>query len=241
MTCSSNYFLYSGAGNLFAIVERVISSAEAVAICKESLADGVLVLKNKSELAIFNCDGSQASCCGNGLRCIAAYLCGGKNQRKTIGMRSGSYEVWMDDEGQACVKFPLPKNIIWNLKIDKTLAHYLNTGVAHLVTFVEDIENIDLNKIGVYFSSHPSLPSRANVDIVNLKSNHLYIRTFELGVEGETLSCGTGSVAAAYVAKNLYKIPSPIILHARSGDLLKAIFTPDEENIILSGPAVPKY
>src|SRR5258708_881670 len=99
---------------------------------------------------------------------------------------------------------PIQENKNWTL-------HFLNSGVPHLVTFIDDIDALNILEIGSYFRNHEKFaPHGANVNFIDI--NSFKIRTFERGVEAETLACGTGATASAYAMHKIYNIKMPIKL-----------------------------
>lgn len=230
------YILYSGAGNTFAIVEQPISSREATLLCEACQADGVIFPQNVFQMRIFNRDGSEAEMCGNGLRCFVKFLIERNILREhyTIDTLAGPHKAWADED-QICVQFPPAHVVQWNVQIGSFTVHYLNTGVPHAVLFVESIDEVDVRGIGATIRYHGSFPEGVNVDFVDPVS--LRVRTYERGVERETLACGTGVVASALVVSKLFHLPSPLSMQVQSGDYLNVSFTPDWENLILKGPA----
>jgi len=143
----------------------------------------------------------------------------------------GKYEK----SGLICVQLPQPTQL--HLHIDHTL-HFLNTGVPHAIIFVPSVENIQVELQGKNVRNSPHFaPAGTNVDFVAFKSDgSLSIRTYERGVEAETLACGTGATAAALIAHKIYHLPSPIEVWVRSGDRLKIFFNSDWSQVILQGP-----
>ena len=168
-------------------------------------ADGMLILEKskKADLSmrIFNADGSEAKMCGNGARC-AALLSG----KKSVSLSTGAGIINANVMG-SCAKIQItePKNIKLDipLKINSRLikVNFIDTGVPHVVVFVNGIEKIDVDNIGQSIRNHVKFsPAGTNVNFVQiLGRNLIQIRTYERGVEGETLACGTGSTASAVI------------------------------------------
>ena len=112
---------------------------------------------------------------------------------------------------------------------------FVDTGVAHFVIFVSDTDRMDVEKLGRFYRNHRVFPGGTNVDFVQrLEENRLRVRTYEKGVEKETLSCGTGCVASAYVAQRQYGYRSPVRVSTRGGELTVG-FDPDWEEVTLAG------
>lgn len=212
-------------------------------------ADGILLIENSNQPAAsafrmryFNSDGSRAAFCGNGARCIAlfAYL-------KKIASRKMKFEsdagpiaaevLGGNDYGRkinpCCnvkVKMPPPKNIKQNLEIKtsgKNIdASFIDTGVPHAVVFVKNIKNIDVNDLGRKIRRHGKFrPAGANVNFVKVTGrNKLQIRTYERGVEGETLACGTGAAASGIISILKGYVFSPVGVLTEGGEVLKVYY-----------------
>ncbi len=250
---------YVGAGNDFIIFNNCDGSFPVRPnliqhLCQRQKgigADGLLLLQSSTLdtycLRIFNSDGSEAEMCGNGVRCFVKWLA---NQ----GMQSSLYKIQILQQTLTarqightiCLEMPLPKDMQWDTLIpfeDQYLrTHYLNTGVPHAVLFVKDIENVNLKKLGSYIRNYPLwMPMGANVTVAQKKKNqHLTIRTYERGVEGETLACGTGATAAALAAVHEWGFLSPVIIETRAREELKIEFSFENQqfsNIKLIGGA----
>ncbi len=200
-------------------------------------ADGLLVLE-KSKIAdvkmrIFNPDGSEAEMCGNGARCVAFYLgtrqeVGGR--RLKIKTKAGIIESEVNDENVR-IKLTNPKDIKLDIpiKINKRplKVNFINTGVPHTLIFVEGLDKIDVVNLGRQIRYHSRFkPAGTNVDFVEvLGNNSIENRTYERGVEDETLACGTGAVASSLIAYRLSLIAiSPTDVLTRSGEILKVYF-----------------
>lgn len=239
---------YSGAGNTFLLVdnrEKVFPLQAAAHVCEKEGADGLLLLE-KSSLAdfcmrIFNRDGHEAEMCGNGLRCLIHYLDrqGCSLPLFRIETKSGIQMGCLKQE-TVYTRLPNPTSFRWNLSLDhggKThLLHHLNTGVPHTILFVESIDSVDVEGFGRFIRNHPLFaPEGTNMNFVALKQQGIEVRTYERGVENETLACGTGSAAAAIAANKLFHYPFPLKVFVRSGEALEISLEAD--GISISGPA----
>jgi diaminopimelate epimerase len=177
-------------------------------------ADGLLVLE-KSRIAdmkmrIFNADGSEAQMCGNGARCVASYLSHNATMPRhhhdslKIETKAGIIDTRLNKDNVK-IKLTDPKNIKLNMPIklnNRTLrVNFINTGVPHAIIFVEGLANMDVVNLGRLIRFHKAfVPAGTNVDFVEvLNNNSIRIRTYERGVEDETLACGTGAAASALV------------------------------------------
>jgi len=193
-------------------------------------ADGLLVIdksrKADIRMRIFNADGSEAEMCGNGARCAALYT-GKKNVRletlagiiKAIVSRD-LVKIRLTDPHS--LKLDLPVKVgsraLW--------VNFINTGVPHAVIFVDGLENIDVHGLGRHIRNHKEFsPKGTNVNFVEvLDDESIQVRTYERGVEAETLACGTGSTASALVFALRAGMNKCVNVHTRSGEVLKVYF-----------------
>ena len=206
-----------GAGNDFVVVEntnKIDPKKLAVAACARETgigADGLLILdrskKADYKMRIINSDGSEAEMCGNGARCMAAYIVQNKapkNKLFKIETLAGIVLAQAKDE-TAVVRLSDPKDydpeIHLNVNGQKISVSYIDTGVPHVVIFVDGLAKIDVDSIGRIIRHHERFkPRGTNVNFVEQRGHNLIeVRTFERGVEGETLACGTGSVAVGII------------------------------------------
>ena len=216
----------SGAGNDFIIIDAlngVNLKRLAIKACDRTNgigADGLLVLdKSKKadyKMRIINADGSEAEMCGNGARCMARYIAKTKKPKNNLfsidtlaGLVKGEIKGEVEN-----INLSDPVNFTADipLKVNgrKIRVHYINSGVPHAIVFVDNLSQIDVPKIGPIIRYHKRFkPRGTNVDFVEqLDKGLIDVRTYERGVEDETRSCGTGSVAAAIVT---YLIANPKI------------------------------
>ncbi|MFA5060208.1 MAG: diaminopimelate epimerase [Candidatus Omnitrophota bacterium] len=206
-----------GAGNDFAVIEHAKGNLRALAqkMCHRKFgigADGILVLgkskKTDYRMRIFNSDGSEAEMCGNGVRCLASYIVRNKNPKKKIfGIETLAGIIYCEAKnGVAQAHLSAPKNYASNITLNifgrALKVNFIDTGVPHAVVFVDSLEKIDVERIAPQIRWHKKFaPRGANVNFVEqVGKNFINVRTFERGVEGETLACGTGSVASAAIA-----------------------------------------
>jgi len=262
-----NFTKMVASGNDFVVVSQSLKlgtsglSNLAKTACNRKFgagADGMLVLE-KSRVAdvrmrIFNADGSEAEMCGNGARCAALYISRSpsvfrRSSKHVIQTKAGiiSYEVKGDN---VKIKLTEPKGLRLDvpIKINNRLlkVNFINTGVPHAVIFVSGIDVIDVPGLGREIRYHQEFaPAGTNVDFVEIVGdNVLRVRTYERGVEGETLACGTGSVAAAliYALKaGMFKL---INVSTAGGEVLKVYFIRSGDrinNVWLEGKAGTVY
>lgn len=259
------FYKMNGSGNDFILIDNrkeVLSGIDlegfASKVCarRYSVGGDGLILIEESKIADFRCslynaDGSQAEMSGNGSRCAARFasLLGIAKKEMTFETGAGILRAEVEED-HVKVGFPPPKDLRLNIRIDingEILdGHFVNSGVPHLVYIVDDPEKIDIIKIGRGTRYHNLfLPAGTNVDFIGFSSrNMLKIRTYERGVEDETLACGTGSVASAIIANLLKGIRSPVSLRTKSGRDLTVHFKRDGErflDILLEGDAMVVY
>ena len=240
----------SGAGNDFVVVdnrESVVQDATrfAVVLCDRRNgigADGLLLLE-KSECADFtmkyyNADGSYGGMCGNGGRCISRFA----YQKCIVASPQLKFEALDHVYGASIgltgveLRMKSPVRISLNKKLElpngHLLVHFIDTGSPHCVVFLEDNEalgslsTLNVSSIGKEIRSHNVfLPEGTNVNFVQMIfPTEIMIRTYERGVEAETLACGTGSVASAIVAAELKNAFAPVAVGVRSGEQLTVNF-----------------
>lgn len=220
-------------------------------------ADGLLLVeKSKTagfKMRIFNSDGSEAEMCGNGSRCIALYAYAKKIAPANMKIETMAGILDANVKGEDIkVKLTDPKDIKWNLCLTIHECPYkvsfANAGVPHVIHFVKDLETVEVKKLGLKMRYHEEFsPHGANVDfvkIVDKNKNKIAVRTYERGVENETLACGTGAVASAIISAESEKLESPVTVETRSGEVLKVYFESHEgnfKNVYLEGKAKLVY
>lgn len=222
-------------------------------------ADGMLLLE-KSKIAdtrmrVFNADGSEAEMCGNGARCTAFYLgpqvprSPGHQKLMNIETKAGviDAEVVGDD---VKIKLTDPKDVKLDIPIkikSKNIkVNFIDTGVPHAVIFTEGLEKIDILPLGRLIRYHKKFSSRGtNVDFVEVLGNDsIEVRTYERGVENETLACGTGSAASALIFALKTAAAGKIYIHTRSREILTLYFVRTAgkfDNVWLKGKARKVY
>ena len=243
---------YEGAGNDFIIIDNrnlAFPHDELVIrkLCDRHFgigADGLLLVQNSEaaefEMIYFNSDGNAATFCGNGGRCIVAfaYKAGliGKTCRFAAADGIHSASILNSDKAQMTIELMMTDATIYKVESEQV---YLNTGTFHIVKFVDNPDEIDLVKEGSAIRYMPEYqPHGTNVNFVKIDNSELFIRTYEKGVEAETLACGTGITASA-IAASLKEGGNHFDVHAVGGDL-KVDFVRKGNaftNIKLTGPA----
>ncbi|OKY77881.1 MAG: Diaminopimelate epimerase, DapF [Candidatus Methanohalarchaeum thermophilum] len=219
-------------------------------------ADGVLFLQPSREydfkMRIFNSDGTEANMCGNGIRCIAKFALDQEITQKSklaIETNSGPLNVETRENKKFWAKVNMGKpqfkrnkipakgeGTFLEQKIDQYSVSAVNTGVPHAVIFRKNINNLDIEKEAPKIRYNEKFPEGANVNYVKvLNENKIKVRTYERGIESETLSCGTGSVASAAISKKLDKTKGNTINVITKGGKLNIIFKNQEA--YMEGPA----
>ena len=251
----------NGAGNDFVLVdnrarELSLSRDQVVRLCDRHHgvgADGVLLLvpsaTGKADWAweFYNSDGSTGEMCGNGARCFSRFvqkltgLSRGFTFETEAGVITASFQgervtVSLTRPGDLRLNQPVP------LSVGTETIHSINTGPPHAVLFVPDADRAMVQQLGPEIRRHAHFgPKGTNVNFVQrLGPNHIRVRTFERGVEGETLACGTGVTAAALVAARLHGFTPPVKVQVLSGEQLEVSFREDHgefADVQLTGPA----
>jgi diaminopimelate epimerase len=211
---------YHGAGNDFLLFDDrryvfpIARTDWIAALCHRRFgvgADGVILLQPDFRMRIFNSDGTEASCCGNGIRCLTRFALDLGLAPRAIVTEDRIVPVELRGEEIAVAIGP-PKEIRISVETERGAVHYVHLGVPHVVHFVPRAASVEIASLGPFFRSHPAFGVQgANVHFVERVSSELFqMRSFERGVEAETWACGTGACAAAEVAWTLYGAPSRI-------------------------------
>ena len=243
------FYKMSGSGNDFIIIDnrnRVVDENDLqdfiAKVCRRKMsvgADGLILVEESENVdfkwRFFNSDGSTAEMCGNGARCAArfAYLNGISGTKVSFETEAGIVSAIVEND-QVKIKMPDPIDLKtdYNLELGNGSMQVgsVNTGVPHVVVLVSDIDDAEVVKTGREIRFHDSYaPAGTNVNFICAgNDNTISIRTYERGVEDETLACGTGSVAAAVVAACRSGTKSPINVMTRSGESLCVYFKEKE-------------
>ncbi len=248
------FYKYHGTGNDFIIIDdrnkffdhtnfKLIAS-----LCKRSTgvgADGLILLRSHDkfdfEMLYFNSNGYESTLCGNGARCIVSLA----NKLGIIKFNT----VFKAIDGAHNAKITnnvvsIQMNDVFSIEKNNNMC-VLNTGSPHCVKLVEDIDNFDVFNNGRQLrNSTEFFGDGINVNFAQIKSNVLHVRTYERGVEAETLSCGTGVVASAISVHRLSLIKNNVIDVKTMGGNLSVSFENNNQyyqNIWLSGPAIFVY
>jgi diaminopimelate epimerase len=239
----------NGSGNDFLLIDNRVGILRGVdlpdfvgKVCDRSRsigADGVIVIE-KSRRAnfrwkFFNADGSRAEMCGNGGRCAARFAVERNIAPGTLGFETDAGLIRAEVRGRR-VKLQMtpPRGLALSKSLTlggRTITYsFLDTGVPHAVLFVPDLSKIDLMATGRGIRTHRVFaPRGTNVDFVRVKDGTVWIRTYERGVEGETLACGTGAVAAGILSAVHGYVRPPVPVRTRGGDVLVIHFDPGKD------------
>ncbi len=238
------FFKLSGSGNDFIALpepEAVPGPDEIQAWCRRGIslgADGLFTIRPEGagvEMTYWNADGYPADLCLNGTRCAArlAFELGWGDPEESLAIRTdaGTWAARLLPDSRIAIDLPFPKEIPRPLSLEvlgETFAvHAITVGVPHLVLlWPESLATVPIETLGPPLRSHPALgPPGANVDLVRFPPEgdrrRMEIRTFERGVEGETLSCGTGVLASAAVGLALGLAELPLTVATQSGVTLE--------------------
>jgi diaminopimelate epimerase len=223
-------------------------------VCRRRLsvgADGLILIENDRQAdfrwRFYNSDGSRAGMCGNGARCAArfALVSGIAPAEMTFETDAGPVHALVES-GSVRVKMPDPADFKLDLRLELESGAVdlstVNTGVPHAVCIMDQIEDLDVPALGREIRYHSDFaPSGTNVNFIAVDgSNAIAVRTYERGVEDETLACGTGCIASALVAAAKMGMAAPLPVRTRSGKHLTIHFTPAGagfEQIYLEGDA----
>lgn len=248
----------SGAGNDFVLIAGGVRTSRslkslAVRLCarKDGVgADGLLAVRRAGRGAVgvryFNSDGSEAFC-GNGSRCAAwwAYLKGLADRKFRLETLAGTLEAEITGRESVRMRMPDVKDasLTHKGKYPRGVGqvHFLNTGVPHAVAPVRGLEKLDVPALGRLLRFNKAFGrAGANANFVEVRGGRAYIRTYERGVEDETLACGTGIAAAAVALSLAGALRPPVTLVARSGGKFKVWLKPagrGASGIFIQGPA----
>ncbi len=255
----------SGCGNDFIVIDnrkgRIQSSDQSHFVKRVSRrrmsvgADGVILIENSDRVdfkwRFYNSDGSQAEMCGNGARCAArfAFLNSIAPQNMSFETVSGVISAAVETDSVR-IRMTDPSGVEADIAVDlkegPLQVDSIFTGVPHVVVAVEDAEKVDVAVMGREIRYHQRFqPAGTNVNFVSRKPDGtIRVRTYERGVEDETLACGTGAVAAAIVASQRYDLKSPVEVVTSSGGVLTIFYTqdgPDFREVYLQGDARVVY
>ena len=256
-----DFFKMSGSGNDFIILDNrkgIVDGDDLRDLVRKTCrrkvsvgADGFILLQGSEKAdfkwKFFNADGSEAEMCGNGGRCAArfAYLKGIAGKEMSFETLAGIIRaeilkdrVKLEMTIPGCVE--LDKKIF--LEGEEHLVDFINTGVPHVVVFVHDLNEYPVEKLGRTIRYHSEYkPAGTNVNFVCVRDrSNIIIRTYERGVENETLACGTGAVAASLIGYLKGMVSPPVAVKTKGGEILNVHFKYKEEvfyEVYLEGDA----
>jgi diaminopimelate epimerase len=250
----------NGAGNDFILLDN---RAEELSLTRKQIArlcdrhrgvgaDGILLLERPSNGADFrmryyNADGGEAEMCGNGARCFARFADRAAGPFEKISFETPAGVIGAKLRGElVTLEMSQPNDLRLALEVpiggEKIRAAYIDSGVPHVVVPVAKIDHIDVRSLGAALRHHPMFaPRGANANFSEQRGPRIIaIRTYERGVEDETLACGTGVVASALIFAANENIAGPIDVLVRGGDTLQVHFNRKDgcfSDVTLTGPA----
>ncbi len=240
-----NFTKMAGAGNDFILADNrsgilkgsIGHFARRLCDRKRSIgADGLILVERSKKagvrMRILNSDGSEAEMCGNGIRCLAKFAADKGITGKKLSVETLAGIIHAQVRGKSVkARMVDPKGLRMNFKLAvggrKENLSFIDTGVPHAVKIVDSVQKCPVSALGRSIRTHRHFaPRGTNVDFISVRSaGAIDIRTYERGVEDETLACGTGSVAGALIASRLKGLRSPVSVHTHGGDVLKIYFS----------------
>lgn len=250
----------NGAGNDFVLLDNrrgeiQLEREQIARICDRHRgvgADGILLLEKAANGADFrmryyNADGGEAEMCGNGARCFARYAYKVAGAAGQISFETPAGVIGAELHGESVtLQMSEPQDLRLSISLsgvtDYESIHFINSGVPHVVVPVPRIEDIDVRRDGAAIRRHAMFsPKGTNVNFLEKRGpSSIAIRTYERGVEDETLACGTGVVASALIFSAAEKTEGPISVLVRGGSELQVGFQrngAEFRGVTLTGPA----
>jgi len=255
----------SGAGNDFIVVDDrkgvIAEDAGELAkqLCRRRVsvgADGLILVVASTthdfRMRYFNADGSEADMCGNGGRCVARFA----HERDIAGetmrfqSRSGTHEAQILDENHVRLMMTEPRAMLLGTTLhmggETYEVHRINTGVPHAIIEVDGLDDYPVVAVGRGIRGHSDFgPEGTNVDFATVDNEHtVRLRTYERGVEDETLACGTGAVATAVTLASVGRVKPPVTVVTRGGEPLEIGFFMSDSgycDVSLAGDAQVVY
>ncbi len=251
----------NGAGNDFILLDNRagklrLTPEQVVRLCHRQRgigADGLISLIPSPTTAadwawdFYNNDGSLADMCGNGARCFARFISRLTGSDRDLTFATGAGIIKASFQGErVTVSLTKPHGLRLHesvgLSVGDQTIHSVNTGVPHAVMFVPDADQAMVQQLGQEIRRHTHFaPKGTNVNFVQrLPEGGIRVRTYERGVEGETLACGTGVTASALISATVHHLTSPVRVQVQGGDHLEVAFQNENGNftdVRLTGPA----
>ena len=263
------FFKMTGSGNDFIIIDNrslqiVTDHGRDLArlACRRKLslgADGLILIEDDAEVdfswRFFNADGSEAEMCGNGARCAARFVyLKGIVRKQEMAFRTLAGIIRAEIKGERVkVRMTPPHSLKMDISVpverDLLTLYFIDTGVPHVVRFMAgkpELETVEVFRLGRTLRYHAQFqPSGTNVNFAAVVDpHHMAVRTYERGVEAETLACGTGSIASVLIAAARNLVTSPVEVLTQSGETLTIHFelhtdqgTPEFAQVYLEGDA----
>lgn len=240
------YYKYQATGNDFILIDnrpQYFSGNENALIhklCHRHFgigADGLILIETSADtcfrMRYFNADGKEGSMCGNGGRAAVAFAkyLGLFEQEVVFEAIDGKHYAHIQGDDKVALEMITPHNF----QVLGEQSYFVNTGSPHYVEVIANLDDIDINQIAPGIRHRTDLdPGGVNVNFVSIRENDIFFRTYERGVEAETLSCGTGAVAVAYMLNHTKRVHlSELTLKVRGG-VLTVRFS---DKVELIGPA----
>lgn len=263
MTGTGNDFILMD--NRQAKVPKELMPLLAMAVCKRSRsvgADGLICMSPSARVDqrlgkidfqwdFFNADGSSAEMCGNGGRCAARFALdkGLAGPEMVFDTLAGPIRAWVKGSVvklEMVPPFGAFRDLVLNAEGRAVRMDGVNTGVPHAVVPADDLEAAPVRQLGRALRFHEHFaPAGTNVNFSAVQDGELWVRTYERGVEDETLACGTGAVASALMAGAKGLMQAPVTVRVRSGEKLTVHFERDDDGgfreVFLEGPASYVY
>ena len=266
---SIRFWKMHGAGNDFIMVDGSDLTADQLSApliarwCHRRTgigADGLIILQpgtateSDFRMVYFNAGGGHAEMCGNGARCSVAFAreLGWIESECRFDTFVGVLTGRILGSGEVVVSLPKWRDLIRIRAVTESPwaeHHFCNTGVPHLVISVDELESVDVDRYGRQLRFDQEFaPDGTNVNWVAASAEStdegrpiFDMRTYERGVEEETLACGTGASAVAVILCELGQADSPVAVRTRNGDLLHITVRPKDQSLLLQGPAVISF
>ncbi len=246
-----NRFYHFSEEDLSLLARRWCSRTEGIG------ADGILAFEapvkdaHDYRMRYVNADGSKATMCANGARCLALFAprSGLETRVLTFESDAGLYRAEVTGDERVRLFVPPPRDYSGEIALKEVKPplslSYVWTGTEHVVGFVDDIETVNVAKEGRAIRNDAALaPAGANVNFVESREGALHVRTYEKGVEAETRSCGTGAIASAVVARLKHIIDEPEVEVYMPGGALTVGAALDKDalrDVYLEGPAATVF
>ena len=251
-----SFYKYQGTGNDFILIDNrlneiTLNTEQINFLCDRRFgigADGLMLLELEPgfdfKMVYYNSDGNPSSMCGNGGRCITAFAkhLGIINNTAKFLAIDGAHEATIDENEIVSLKMQDVKNVEAGDDY-----FYLNTGSPQYVKFIDGVETFDVKNMGALIRYNERFKEEGtNVNFIERVEDHLFVRTYERGVEDETYSCGTGVTAAALVAaiKGISNGKNNCLIKTLGGNLevkFERVLEQNFYNIWLIGPAVKVF